>query len=111
MELLPEHQAALSRKGTRNEAAYEAYLKGRYFWNRRTEEGFAKAVGYFEQAIREDENYALAHAGLVAAPLVNGSRVALVEAIHLSHWIVVGLLLLLLWVIYRLPHVKLSPDE
>lgn len=53
----------------------------------------------------------LAHAGLVAAPLVNGSRLALVEAIHLSHWIVAGLLLLLLWVIYRLPHVKLSPDE
>jgi len=67
VELLPERQAALSRNGTRNEAAYEAYLKGRYFWNRSNEEGFAKAVGYFEQAIREDENYALAHAGLADA--------------------------------------------
>jgi EmrB/QacA subfamily drug resistance transporter len=53
----------------------------------------------------------LAHAGMLAAPLVSGSRQALVDAIHVSHWIVAGLLLVLLWVIYRLPRVKLSPDE
>lgn len=67
VELLPKQQAALSRGSTPNTAAHEAYFKGRYFWNRRTEEGFAKAVGYFEQAARLDPNYALAYAGLADA--------------------------------------------
>ncbi len=44
--------------------AYEAYLKGRYFWNKRTREGFQKAVEYFNQAIEIDPNYAQAYAGL-----------------------------------------------
>lgn len=44
--------------------AHQAYLKGRYFWNKRTEEGLKKAIGYFEQAIRIDRNYAPAYAGL-----------------------------------------------
>lgn len=53
----------------------------------------------------------LAHAGMLAAPLVSGSRQVLVDAIHISHYLVAGLLLVLLWVIWRLPKVKLSPDE
>ena len=44
--------------------AFEAYLKGRYFWNKRTREGFMRAVEYFQAAIGKDPNYAQAYAGL-----------------------------------------------
>ncbi len=44
--------------------AYEAYLRGRYFWNRRDVGGFQKAIGYFNQAIKKDPNFALAYSGL-----------------------------------------------
>lgn len=45
-------------------AAYDLYLQGRYFWNKRTEEGFRRAADYFQQAIERDPNYARAYAGL-----------------------------------------------
>ena len=51
-------------RSTTNLEAHDLYLKGRFFWNKRTAEGFSKAVGYFEQAIQLDPGYALAHAGL-----------------------------------------------
>jgi TolB-like protein/Tfp pilus assembly protein PilF len=44
--------------------AYDLYLKGRYFWNKRTFEGFRQAAEYFQQAIAKDPNYARAYAGL-----------------------------------------------
>jgi TolB-like protein/DNA-binding winged helix-turn-helix (wHTH) protein/Tfp pilus assembly protein PilF len=44
--------------------AYDLYLRGRYFWNQRTVEGFDRAIGYFEQAISKDPNNARAYAGL-----------------------------------------------
>lgn len=72
VELLPEQQAALSRQFTRNTAAHEAYLKGRHFWNRRTEANFARAIECFEQAVREDPGYALAYAGLATAYVTLG---------------------------------------
>ena len=43
---------------------YDLYLKGRYFWNKRTQEGFRQAAEYFQQAIDKDPNYAPAYAGL-----------------------------------------------
>ena len=49
---------------TVNPDAYEAYLRGRYAWNRRDREGFRRAVEYFQQAIEKDANFALAYAGL-----------------------------------------------
>ena len=57
-------RARLARPGTRDLAAYRAYLRGRYFWNRRTEADFRKAIEAFEQAIKEDPEYALAYSGL-----------------------------------------------
>lgn len=45
-------------------AAYDLYLKGRYFWNKRTGDGFRKAADYFQQAIDKDQNYGRAYAGL-----------------------------------------------
>ena len=49
---------------TNNTEAYEDYLKGRYHWNTRTDEGIKKAIGYFEDAIEKDPNYAAAYSGL-----------------------------------------------
>ena len=46
--------------------AYNFYLRGLYFWNRRTVEGFQEAIGYFQQAVDKDPNYARAYAGLAA---------------------------------------------
>jgi TolB-like protein/DNA-binding winged helix-turn-helix (wHTH) protein/Tfp pilus assembly protein PilF len=54
----------LSQQHTVNPDAYNKYLKGRYFWNLRTMESFAKSRQYFEEAIRTDPNYALAYSGL-----------------------------------------------
>ncbi len=44
--------------------AYDSYLKGRYFWNKRTRQGFQQAIEYFQEAIAIDSNYARAYAGL-----------------------------------------------
>ncbi|HEX8723639.1 MAG TPA: tetratricopeptide repeat protein [Pyrinomonadaceae bacterium] len=49
---------------TENAEAYQAYLRGRYFWNKRTPEGFEKGAEYFRRAVELDPAYALAHAGL-----------------------------------------------
>ncbi|HEV2706147.1 MAG TPA: winged helix-turn-helix domain-containing protein [Pyrinomonadaceae bacterium] len=49
---------------TQNTEAYQAYLMGLYFWNRRTEENLAKAIGYLQQAVEKDADFALAHAVL-----------------------------------------------
>lgn len=54
----------LHKRLTINDEAYKLYLKGRYFWNRRTEEGLRKSLEFFKQAIEVDPNFALAYAGL-----------------------------------------------
>jgi tetratricopeptide (TPR) repeat protein len=50
--------------GAKSYEAYDLYLKGRYFWNKRTAEGFRQAADYFQQAIDKDPNYGRAYAGL-----------------------------------------------
>jgi tetratricopeptide (TPR) repeat protein len=55
--------------------AYESYLKGRYFWNKRSDEGYTKAISYFQDATRKDPQYALAYAGLADCYGVIGSTV------------------------------------
>jgi len=55
---------------TGSEEAYQAYLRGRYEWNKRTREGLDRATRYFEEAIRIDPEYAVAYAGLAHAYLV-----------------------------------------
>ncbi|HKC38004.1 MAG TPA: protein kinase, partial [Gemmatimonadales bacterium] len=54
----------VARRYTENIQAYGLYLKGRYEWNKRTQEGVAAAIHYFERAIAEDPAYAPAYAGL-----------------------------------------------
>ena len=68
--LTPKEEARLVSTRPVNPEAYDAYLKGRYFWNKRTSEGIKKAIAYFEQAISESPDYALAYAGLADAYLI-----------------------------------------
>jgi serine/threonine-protein kinase len=62
--LLRDLGDAPSRRYTANLRAYHLYLKGRYWWNRRTQAAIAEGIKYFEQAIAEDAGYALAYTGL-----------------------------------------------
>ncbi len=64
IKLTPHEQAVLKNSKRVNPEAYEAYLKGRYSWNKRTADGLKKAAVYFNQAIEKDPNYAQAYAGL-----------------------------------------------
>jgi TolB-like protein/DNA-binding winged helix-turn-helix (wHTH) protein/lipopolysaccharide biosynthesis regulator YciM len=64
INLSPEDKQRLAKNPSISPDAYEDYLKGRYYWNRRSADGFAKAIGYFEDATRRDPQYALAYAGL-----------------------------------------------
>ena len=59
-----EEQQRLVKRHTENTEAYQLYLKGRFFWNRFTEDGFKKGIESFNQALEKDPNYALAYAGL-----------------------------------------------
>jgi len=54
----------LAKNYTKNAEAYQLYLKGRYFWYKRTAQGLRKAIEYFQQAVTLDPNYALAYTGL-----------------------------------------------
>jgi TolB-like protein/Tfp pilus assembly protein PilF len=62
--LTPQEQAYLADSRTVDPEAYEAYLKGRYHWNRRSGDGLPKAARYFQEAIAKDTNFAAAYAGL-----------------------------------------------
>jgi TolB-like protein/DNA-binding winged helix-turn-helix (wHTH) protein/Flp pilus assembly protein TadD len=64
INLTPREQAALKSVTVVNPQAYESYLKGRYFWSKRTADGLKVALAYFNQAIEEDPNYAEAYSGL-----------------------------------------------
>jgi len=64
LRLTGEDEKRLAKRYTENTEAYELYLKGRYWWNKRTEEGFNKGIEQFQQAIEKDPTYALAYAGL-----------------------------------------------
>jgi TolB-like protein/DNA-binding winged helix-turn-helix (wHTH) protein/Tfp pilus assembly protein PilF len=64
VQLEPQEQTRLAAARSVNPEAYEAYLKGRYFWNKRTEATNKKAIEYFQLAIEKEPTYALAYAGL-----------------------------------------------
>lgn len=64
LKLFGREKANVLKRHTEKADAYQLYLRGRFFWNKRTPEGIQKAVEYFEQAIEKDPNYALAYSGL-----------------------------------------------
>lgn len=63
----PEEETRLASGRPLNPKAHEAYLRGRYHWNKRTEEGLKKSIEHFQQAVEMDRGYALAYAGLADA--------------------------------------------
>jgi eukaryotic-like serine/threonine-protein kinase len=69
LRLSGESRERFARAYTANPEAYQLYLKGRYFWEKWTEDGARQAVKLFEEAIKKDPNYALAYAGLADAYL------------------------------------------
>src|SRR5438045_801604 len=64
IKLTPGEAAVLDNVKVVTPEAYDSYLKGRYFWNKRTRDGFKKAAIYFQRAIASDPNYSLPHWGL-----------------------------------------------
>lgn len=64
ISLNPRERAVLENAKPVNPEAYQSYLKGRYFWNKRTTEALKVALAYFNQAIDEDPRYAQAYSGL-----------------------------------------------
>jgi eukaryotic-like serine/threonine-protein kinase len=64
LRLESEEEKRLTGHFTENPEAYQLYLKGRYYWNKRTSDGIQKAIEYFQAAIAKDPLYALAYAGL-----------------------------------------------
>ncbi|MDB5987563.1 MAG: Adenylate cyclase, partial [Nevskia sp.] len=75
-KLTGSEQNAIAARPTENPEAYQLYLKGRFFWNKRTAVDLRTSIDYFEQAIQKDPNYALAYAALAQAwmllPAYNG---------------------------------------
>jgi DNA-binding winged helix-turn-helix (wHTH) protein/TolB-like protein len=64
LELTEAQRNLLTRRDTRDSEAYQLYLRGRFFWNKRSRDGFERGVSYFRQAVEKDPAYALAYAGL-----------------------------------------------
>ena len=64
VRLTPDEKRNLKRRATENTEAYQLYLKGRFFWNKRSAVGLRTAIRYFEEAIEKDSRYALAWAGI-----------------------------------------------
>ena len=68
--LTPEEKELIEKSQTKNPEAYNLYLQGRFFLNKRTEEGLEKSIEYFEKSVEIDRDYALAYAGLADAYLI-----------------------------------------
>jgi len=72
LQLTRVEKKRLTRHHTEDAEAYRLYLKGRHHWNRWTEEGFYKAIAYFQQAVEKDPAYALAYTGLADSYVLLG---------------------------------------
>jgi DNA-binding winged helix-turn-helix (wHTH) protein/TolB-like protein/Tfp pilus assembly protein PilF len=73
LNLSGEEQRRLARPFTASNDAYQLYMKGRFFWNKRSVDGVKKSLEYFQQAIDADPGYAVAYAGLADAYITAGS--------------------------------------
>jgi eukaryotic-like serine/threonine-protein kinase len=72
LQLTLGEKERLTKRHTEDHEAYRLYLQGRHHWNRWTEEGFYKAIEYFEKAVEKDPGYALAHAGVADSYVLLG---------------------------------------
>jgi TolB-like protein/DNA-binding winged helix-turn-helix (wHTH) protein/Tfp pilus assembly protein PilF len=75
ISVTPEEQQQLSSTRPVSAESYEDYLKGRYYWNKRSEEGLNKSIEYFQLATEKDHHYALAFAGLADSYSIIGSTI------------------------------------
>jgi TolB-like protein/Tfp pilus assembly protein PilF len=64
LRLSEEEQKRLTKRYTEDTEAYQLYLKGRFYWNKYTEEGWRKSIEFYKEAAEKDPNYALAYAGI-----------------------------------------------
>jgi DNA-binding winged helix-turn-helix (wHTH) protein/TolB-like protein len=64
LELTEAQRSRLTRRDTSDSEAYQLYLRGRFFWNKRSRDGFERGASYFRQAAEKDPAYALAYSGL-----------------------------------------------
>lgn len=69
-----EEEAQLAKKYTENLEAYNLYLQGRYFWNKRGKENLDKSIEYFEKSLEKDPDYVLAYAGLADSYHILGNN-------------------------------------
>jgi TolB-like protein/Flp pilus assembly protein TadD len=74
VRLSGDDEKRMATNYTANPEAYQLYLEGRFWWNKRSEEGLNKGIEYFEQAIQKDPNYALAYAGLADCYITLGTN-------------------------------------
>jgi len=72
LQLSPDEEQILKKRFTENTEAYQLYLQGRFFWNKRSEDSLKTAITYFEKAIEKDPRYALAWAGIADSYSVLG---------------------------------------
>ena len=72
LKLTGEQQQRLTQRDTTNPEAYQFYLRGRYYWNKRTSDNVTRAIEQFQQAADKDPNYALAYAGLADCYVITG---------------------------------------
>lgn len=79
--LTGEERQRLARHSTDNPKAYELYLTGRYFWNKRNDEAIKKSFEYFEEAIKLDPGFGLAYAGLADSHVALGVSVPSTEEV------------------------------
>ena len=76
LRLSEEERQRLTKRYTENAEAYQLYLRGRFYWNKYTVEGFQKSIDYFKQATEQDQTYALAYSGLADAYSLLGEYAA-----------------------------------
>lgn len=81
LRLTSEEKQRMAKRYTENPEAYQLYLKGRYYWNKRTRSNDQKAVEFFQQAIEKDPGYALAYAGLADSYVIPANPLPRSEAV------------------------------
>jgi TolB-like protein/Tfp pilus assembly protein PilF len=81
LKLTRRENEMLRKHGAGNVEAFEAYLKGRYYWNDRSQEGLMQSMLYFQQAVEKDPRFALGYAGLASAYAFDGPRWSSVESV------------------------------
>lgn len=75
-------QKQLVKHPTNNTEAYQDYLQGRYFWNKRTQEGYKRAIAYFDAALAKDPDFALAYSGLADCHLFRSEQLPAKETMQ-----------------------------